>query len=154
MVNKQYNVQNSNKNKAKNHNQTAAINQCITAISNVINPNQQTISANNNNNNNSLRANDNHQTKSAFEKNITQQYYNDSIDTFDLVDGNRSRDNNNISSNIVDHNNGNVKSNIITSTDNSLSASNESNSHTHLSINDIGRFQYILQMDREMVSYF
>lgn len=149
MVNKQYNVQNSNKNKTKNHNQTAAINQSITAISNIINPNQQTISTNNNN----LQANDNHQTKSAFEKNITQQYYNDSIDTFDLVDGNRSRDNNNISSNIVDHNNGNVKSNIIVSTDNSLSASNESNSHTHLSINDIGRFQYILQMDREMVSY-
>lgn len=135
MVNKQYNVQSLNKNKSNNnnHNHTSSIT-VISTIPPNLNSQQQPL---NNNNNNNLAHSDRHQSPiiSAFERNITQQYFHHS-DTYDLVDG---------------------TDNIIDSTDidpiASINSSVIGDSHKQLSINDIGRFQYILQMDREMVSF-
>lgn len=123
MVNKQYNVQNLNKNKTKNLNQIDAqtLNSSITVI-----PND---------------TNESYQSQNAFERNITQQFYhslNDSLDEhFDIK---HSMDGDDSMADIV-------KNNITRDATDS-----DSQSQKHLSINDIGRFQYILQMDREMVS--
>lgn len=143
MVNKQYNVQSLNKNKSNNnnnhnnHNHTSSITLISTVPPNLnsqqqLSQPQQSL----NNNNNLANNNDRHQSPiiSAFEHNITQQYFHHS-DTYDLVDG---------------------TDNIIDSSDidpiASINSSVIGDSHKQLSINDIGRFQYILQMDREMVS--
>lgn len=61
-------------------------------------------------------------------------YYNESSDDNRVVGENKSGDG------------------IINLQQNSSSGSAEE-SNTNLTINDIGRFQYILQMDREMVSF-
>lgn len=141
MVNKQYNVQSLNKNKSNNnnnhnHNRTSSIT-VISTIPPNLNSQQQPSQTQPLNNNNNLAHNDRHQSSiiSAFERNITQQYFHHS-DTYDLVDG---------------------TDNIIDSSDidpiASINSSVIGDSHKQLSINDIGRFQYILQMDREMVSF-
>lgn len=145
MVNKQYNVQSLNKNKSNNNNNNHT--SSITVISTIppnLNLQQQQQSQSQsqsqqqlNNNNNNLAYNDKPRSAiiSAFERNITQQYFHHS-DTYDLVDG---------------------TDNIIDSSDidpiSSINSSVIGDSHKQLSIDDIGRFQYILQMDREMVSF-
>lgn len=126
MVNKQYNIQNTNKNKSKS----------------------------------ASPVDDSDHTQSAFERNITQHYYYDNSDAFsDLLDDNCGEKPIRVqSSNQFDH----PKFSVIATTDNNLlntattttsttNTSIDSDSQKPLSINDIGRFQYILQMDREMV---
>lgn len=84
--------------------------------------------------------NDTYQSQNAFERNITQQFYhslNDSLDEHFDIKHTSSGDESMADS---------VKNNNTGATD--------TDSQKHLSINDIGRFQYILQMDREMVSLF
>lgn len=126
MVNKQYNVQNLGKNKTKNSNQIdlQTLKQSVIVTS---------IS--------SSETNDSNQSQNVFERNITQQYYrslNDSLDGH--------FDNKHIigATSMADI----VKNSVADETD------ADAQSQKHLSINDIGRFQYILQMDREMVSLF
>lgn len=146
MVNKQYNLQSLNKNKSNNnnnhnHNHTSSITVISTIPPNLNSQQQQSQPQPHSqqplNNNNNFAQNDKHQSSiiSAFERNITQQYFHHS-DTYDLVDG---------------------TDNIIDSSDidpiASINSSVIGDSHKQLSINDIGRFQYILQMDREMVSF-
>lgn len=141
MVNKQYNVQSLNKNKSNNNNNHNNNRSSITVISTIppnLNSQQQQQPQQPLNNNNNLAHNDRHQSSiiSAFERNITQQYFHHS-DTNDLVDR---------SDNIIDP----FDIDPIASINSSVIG----DSHKQLSINDIGRFQYILQMDREMVSFF
>lgn len=106
-------------------------------------------------------ADDSDYTPSAFERNITQHYYQDNSDAFsDLLDDNcgdhkaatlsvqsvqpEQRSIFNVIATTDDH--------LITTTSVTTNTSLDSDSQKPLSINDIGRFQYILQMDREMVS--
>lgn len=124
MVNKQYNVQNINKNKAKfNHIDAETLKKSITVIPN---------------------SNDANQSQNAFERNLAQQFYHSITDS---LDGNF--DNNKYIATDNDSMGDIVKnSNSITGATDA-----DSQSQKHLSINDIGRFQYILQMDREMVRH-
>lgn len=132
MVNKQYNVQN----KSKNSNQTDVETLNITVIPN------ETAS------NGSAGANDTYQSpqQNAFERNITQQFY---YSLTDSLDGNFEQ---------KQHSAGfgdDSMADIVKSSNNITGATDaDSQSQKHLSINDIGRFQYILQMDREMVRLF
>lgn len=134
MVNKQYNVQSLTKNKTKNsksnQNDAQTLKQTITVI-----PNEPTV-------NGSSGANDTYQSQNAFERNITHQFYHGLNDTFDLIDGNFDKIHMTTSNDSMADI---VKSSIAGATD------GDSQSQKQLSINDIGRFQYILQMDREMV---
>lgn len=126
MVNKQYNVQNLGKNKTKNSNQIdlQTLKQSVIVTS---------IS--------SSETNDSNQSQNVFERNITQQYYHSLNDSLD-----GHFDNKHIigATSMADI----VKNSVAGETD------ADAQSQKHLSINDIGRFQYILQMDREMVSLF
>lgn len=126
MVNKQYNVQNLGKNKTKNSNQIdlQTLKQSVIVTS---------IS--------SSETNDSNQSQNVFERNITQQYYHSLNDSLD-----GHFDNKHIigATSMADI----VKNSVADETD------ADAQSQKHLSINDIGRFQYILQMDREMVSLF
>lgn len=133
MVNKQYNVQNLSKNKTKNSNHidTEALKQTITVI-----PNESIL-------NGSIDANDTYQSQNAFERNITQQFYHSLTDSLDFVDGNHNNHRMTGDDSMADI----VKNSGTGATD------NDTQSQKHLSINDIGRFQYILQMDREMVRF-
>lgn len=138
MVNKQYNVQNLNKN--KNANKTS-----ITVISTIPNLNQSSLLSPTTKNSS---LSDSHQ--SPFERNITQQqqhYYNADADAYDIVDDDEDEQNGtyNIDSSDIDP---------IASINSSVIGATTHDSHKNLSINDIGRFQYILQMDREMVRDF
>lgn len=133
MVNKQYNVQNLSKNKTKNSNHidTELLKQSITVI-----PNETII-------NGSSGVNDIYQSQNAFERNITQpQYYHGLNDSLDLVDGHLDQKHMIGDDSMADI----VKKSINSDTD------NDSQSQKQLTIDDIERFQYILQMDREMVS--
>lgn len=131
MVNKQYNVQNLGKNKSKNsnHTDTEVLKQTITVI-----PNESIL-------NGSIDANNTYQSQNAFERNITQQFYHSLNDSLDSVDGN--------------HNNHRMTGDdsMADIVKNSSTGATDNESQKHLSINDIGRFQYILQMDREMVRF-
>lgn len=105
-------------------------------------------------------ADDSDRTPSAFERNITQHYYQDNSDAFsDLLEDNCGDPRTatlSVQSVLPDTR----KFNVIATTDDHLittasattNTSLDSDSQKPLSINDIGRFQYILQMDREMVS--
>lgn len=128
MVNKQYNVQNLSKNKTKSSNQidaqTLKQSVCITPTSN-----------------GSSETNDSYQSQNAFERNITQQYYHGLTDSLDGHFDNKHITGGESMADIV-------KNSVAGATD------ADTQSQKHLSINDIGRFQYILQMDREMVSLF
>lgn len=134
MVNKQYNVQSLGKNKTKNSNNIDAqtLKQTITVIPN------ETINVNSSNG-----ANDSYQSQqNAFERNITQQFYYSITDSLDGHFDNK-------------HIGGDDSMGDIVKNSNSTGATDaDSQSQKHLSINDIGRFQYILQMDREMVRLF
>lgn len=127
MVNKQYNVQNLSKSKTKNsdHIDTELLKQSITVI-----PNE-------------THVNDTYQLQNAFERNITQQYYHNLNDSLDLVDGHIDSKHMTGDDSMADIDI--VKNSIAATTD------NDSQSQKQLTIDDIGRFQYILQMDREMV---
>lgn len=127
MVNKQYNVQNLSKSKTKNSNHidTELLKQSITVI-----PNE-------------THVNDTYQLQNAFERNITQQYYHNLNDSLDLVDGHIDSKHMTGDDSMADTDI--VKNSIAATTD------NDSQSQKQLTIDDIGRFQYILQMDREMV---
>lgn len=132
MVNKQYNVQSLTKNKTKNssnHSDAQTIKQNIT----VIPPNETHVNA-------STGAPDSYQSQNAFERNISHQFYHGLNDTFDFIDGNFDKMTPNDS--MADH---------IKNSSAAGATDGDSQSQKHLSINDIGRFQYILQMDREMV---
>lgn len=132
MVNKQYNVQSLTKNKTKNssnHNDAQTIKQNIT----VIPPNETHVNA-------STGAPDLYHSQNAFERNISHQFYNGLNETFDFIDGNFDKMTPNDS--MADH---------IKNSSAAGATDGDSQSQKHLSINDIGRFQYILQMDREMV---
>lgn len=124
MVNKQYNIQNINKNKSKP----------------------------------ASPVDDSDHTQSAFERNITQNYFYDNSDAFsDLLDDNCGEKPIRVQSSQTDQ----PRFSVIATTDNHLNTATTTTSTTNtsidsdsqkpLSINDIGRFQYILQMDREMV---
>lgn len=130
MVNKQYNVQDLSKNKIKNADHqidSQSLKQSITVI-----PNESSVHG-------SIGSNDTYHSQNAFERNITQQYYHNLNDS---ADGHYSKQTS-CDNSMADI----VKNSITGATD------NDSQSQKHLSINDIGRFQYILQMDREMVSH-
>lgn len=132
MVNKQYNVQSLTKNKTKNssnHNDAQTIKQNIT----VIPSNETHVNA-------SIGAPDLYQSQNAFERNISHQFYHGLNDTFDFIDGNFDKMTSNDS--MADH---------IKNSSAAGATDSDSQSQKQLSINDIGRFQYILQMDREMV---
>lgn len=130
MVNKQYNVQSLGKNKTKNSNQIDAqtLKQTITVI-----PNETNVNSSNG-------ANDIHQSpQNVFERNITQQFY---YSLTDSLDGNFDNK----------HSFGdNSMEDTVKNSNNTGATDSDSQSQKHLSISDIGRFQYILQMDREMV---
>lgn len=133
MVNKQYNVQSLGKNKTKNSNQIDAqtLKQTITVIPNETNVNTS-----------SSGANDTYQSQqqNAFERNITQQFY---YSLTDSLDGNFDNNKHGIGDDSM--------ADIVKTSNNTGATDADSQSQKHLSINDIGRFQYILQMDREMV---
>lgn len=135
MVNKQYNVQNLSKNKT---NDVETLKQTITVIPN------ETASISNG----SGGANDTYQSQqqNAFERNITQNFY---YSLTDSLDGNFEE---------KQHSGGfgdDSMEDIVKNSNNITGATDaDSQSQKHLSINDIGRFQYILQMDREMVRLF
>lgn len=158
MVNKQYNVHSLNKKQLNQQYQSAtpSIKPNFTVISSVPNDKHtHLISAYANNSNNQTALTD----QSAFERNISQQYHHRggkaaNGDNFDFVDGNFDN-NNSISLSIT--------SDITTTVDDTDQRSNRDHISTAagrndspnkqpISIHDIGRFQYILQMDREMVS--
>lgn len=142
MVNKQYNVQQSSKNKSKNLNSLDAkeqLKQSITVI-----PNETII-------NGSSGVRDIYRTQNAFERNITQQYYHSLNDSFDSVDGHFENKRHTFGDDTTMASNNN---NNHMSSDTAAAAhdTNDTQSQKQLSIDDIERFQYILQMDREMVS--
>lgn len=145
MVNKQYNVQKLGKNKTKNpnhHHGKEQLKQSITVI-----PNDTTL-------NDSNGARDFYHSQNAFDRNIIQQYYHSLNDSFDLVDGHF--ENNYITSDNTSMGDI-VKQNMSAAADQPTAAgaatdANDTQSQKQLSIDDIERFQYILQMDREMVS--
>lgn len=144
MVNKQYNVQKLGKNKTKNSNHIDAakeqLKQSITVI-----PNETHL-----NGSNDVR--DFYHSQNAFERNITQQYYHSINDSFDLVDGQfenkRITSDNTIMADTVKKSNSMANAMATTTAQDA----NDTQSQKQLSIDDIERFQYILQMDREMVS--
>lgn len=139
MVNKQYNVQILNK-KSK-QNQSPPPNRNVTVISSIPNPQQQSYNITNNRlstdilnsahqqKHSSATANTHFQPQPDKEQNVFGRNITYRNDDFDLVDN-------------CDENS--------KSGDSSLTRIEQ---HKDLSINDIGRFQYILQMDREMVSF-
>lgn len=142
MVNKQYNVQKLGKNKTKTSNHIDAkeqLKQSITVI-----PNETIL-------NGSSDLRDFYHTQNAFERNITQQYYHNLNDSFDLVDGH-------FENKRITSDNPSMADNVKNSMANASAAAaaaqdtNDTQSQKQLSIDDIERFQYILQMDREMVS--
>lgn len=128
MVNKQYNLQNISKNKTKHLNAIDAktLKQSITVIPNV---------------NSSIGLNDSYHLQNAFERNIVNQLYHSLSDSLDGDFDNKHTTGDNSMDDTV-------KTNSITG-----AADTDTQSQNHLSINDIGRFQYILQMDREMVRF-
>lgn len=137
MVNKQYNVQQLDKNKTNHTDAKEQLKQSITVI-----PNETIISG-------SSGVRDIYRTQNAFERNITQQYYYSLNDTFDLVDGhldNNKRHTGDTAAMADIVKNKNMDG--ATAQD----ATNDTQSQKQLSMDDIERFQYILQMDREMVS--
>lgn len=140
MVNKHYNVQKLGKNKAKNSNQIDAkeqLKQSITVI-----PNETIINASNG-------ARNIYHNQNAFERNITQPYYHSLNDSFDLVDGHfDSKRNTSDNASMSDM----VKNTMSTAAAATPHDTSDTQSQKQLSIDDIERFQYILQMDREMVS--
>lgn len=144
MVNKQYNVQKLGKNKTKNSNHIDAakeqLKQSITVI-----PNETHL-------NGSSDVHDFYHAQNAFERNITQQYYHSIDDSFDLVDGQfenkRITSDNTIMADTVKKSNSMANAMAATTAQDA----NDTQSQKQLSIDDIERFQYILQMDREMVS--
>lgn len=142
MVNKQYNVQKLGKNKTKTSNHTDAkeqLKQSITVI-----PNETPV-------NGSSGARDFYHPQNAFERNITQQYYHSVNDSFDVVDGqfeNKRILSDNTSMADFGKNSGHSMANAAAA----AADASDTQSQKQLSIDDIERFQYILQMDREMVS--
>lgn len=143
MVNKQYNVQKLGKNKTKAANHTDAkeqLKQSITVI-----PNETPA-------NGTSGVRDFYHPQNAFERNITQQYYHSINDSFDVVDGqfeNKRILSDNTSMADTGKNSGHAMANAATAAAHDAS---DTQSQKQLSIDDIERFQYILQMDREMVS--
>lgn len=125
MVNKQYNVQNLSKNKTNKN--LKHIDTEILKQSITVIPNETIV-------NGAHRVDDIYQTQNAF----MQQYYHNLTDSPDIVDGHLTGDDS-----MVD---------IVKNRNNSVT-DNDSQSQKQLTINDIGRFQYILQMDREMVRF-
>lgn len=143
-MNKQYNVQQTGKNKTRSLNFIDAkeqLKQSITVI-----PNETII-------NGSSGVRDIYRTQNVFERNITQQYYHSLNDTFDSVDGHF--ENKRIASGDTASMADTVKNKNMSSmsTDAASQDTNDTQSQKQLSIDDIERFQYILQMDREMVSW-
>lgn len=145
MVNKQYNVQKLGKNKTpKNSNHTDAakeqLKQSITVI-----PNEAIL-------NGPSDVHDFYHTQNAFERNITQQFYHSIDDSFDFVDG--QFENKRITSENTIMADTGKNSGMANATAAAAAAQDASDtqSQKQLSIDDIERFQYILQMDREMVS--
>lgn len=126
MVSKQYNVQNISQNKTKHLNAIDAeiLKQSITVIPNV---------------NSSISLNDSDHLRNAFERNKANQFYHSLSDSLDGDFNNKHTTGDNSMDDTV-------KTNSITG-----AADTDTQSQNHLSIDDIGRFQYILQMDREMV---
>lgn len=127
MVNKQYNVQHLSKNKTKHskHIDTETLKQSITVI-----PNETNVDG-------SIRVHDIYPSQNAY----MQQYYHNLTDSLDVIDTHLDRKRMTGDNSMADI----VKHNITTASD------NDSQSQKQLTIDDIGRFQYILQMDREMV---
>lgn len=143
MVNKQYNVQKLGKNKTKNSNHADAkeqLKQSITVI-----PNETIV------NGSSGAHRDFYHPQNAFERNITQQYYHSINDSFDVVDG-QFENKRILSDNTSMADTGKDSSNGMANATAAAADANDTQSQKQLSIDDIERFQYILQMDREMVS--
>lgn len=136
MVNKQYNVQKLGKNKTNHIDAKEQLKQSITVIPN------ETIGSG------SSDVRDFYHPQNAFERNITQQYYHSINDTFDVVDGQFE------TKRILSHNTSmaDTEKHSSNSMANAAADANDTQSQKQLSIDDIERFQYILQMDREMVS--
>lgn len=94
--------------------------------------------------------------QNAFERNITQQYYHSINDSFDVVDG-QFENKRILSDNTSMADTGKNSSQSMANAAAAAAASaahdaSDTQSQKQLSIDDIERFQYILQMDREMVS--
>lgn len=132
MVNKQYNVQSLNKKSKRN--QSPPPNRSVTIISSYPSPQQSAYNINSNLNRLSTDILSSAQQQqaanhasSAFDRSFTYRH-----DDFDVVDS----------------------ADEISKCGSYSSANEQLATHpqSDLSINDIGRFQYILQMDREMVS--
>lgn len=128
MVNKQYNVQHLSRNKTKHskHIDTEKLKQSITVI-----PNETIVDG-------SRGVNDIYQSQNAY----MQQYYHNLTDSLDVIDTHLDSKRMTGDDSMGDI----VKNHITTASD------NDSQSQKQLTIDDIGRFQYILQMDREMVN--
>lgn len=136
MVNKQYNIQNSKKSK----NRSPPPNRNVSVISNVPNPSSIHTSMPSNS------------LDSISEENNYRQQQNNV---------GKNNVNNSAAASEFGKNNNSYLNNITNTTsvndDYGISDDNSSNCDrlaTTTSIHDIGRFQYILQMDREIVSHF